>query len=279
MKIAVLMSTGQDPKFPLEVQPFKGITRKGPPILNPLDAIALEFALKIKSENSATATSITVGDDSMVPSVRASIELGMDESVLLRVDDQTQLDPVSTSKALESVMSSCGFSLILCGASSLDMGGSIVPSMLAQMLSMPVVTRVRDIEIALDGKSCKVWRKVRGYTEVLEVSLPVVLAVEMGPEPRRASLKRMIRTRNAEIVTKQAPETLIPCVRIDKYTLPKPRKKKSFPMPASASGADRLDALMAGGPSKAKSSSIIDSEPEEAAKSLAGIIKKVISQK
>jgi electron transfer flavoprotein beta subunit len=97
--------------------------------------------------------------------------------------------------------------------------------MVAELLGHPCVTVVAAIELTQgpEGARAVVEREVEGGREVVEVTLPAVLAAEKGlNEPRYASLKGIMSAKKKPIEEK--PVTLAPpALEILSLSLPAPR--------------------------------------------------------
>jgi len=80
------------------------------------------------------------------------------------------------------------FDILFFGKMGVGMDQSQVPSMVAEILSLPEVTQVAKLEIA--GDKITAHREIEGATEVVECGMPCVLAAEKGlNEPRYPNLK------------------------------------------------------------------------------------------
>ncbi|MEO0226216.1 MAG: electron transfer flavoprotein subunit beta/FixA family protein, partial [candidate division WOR-3 bacterium] len=91
------------------------------------------------------------------------------------------------------------YDLILCGCQASDDGYSQVGPTIASLLGIPHAVYVTKLEI--NGLTAKVNRELEGgLLEVLEISLPAVLAIQTGiNEPRYASMIGIKRAAGKEI--------------------------------------------------------------------------------
>jgi electron transfer flavoprotein beta subunit len=70
----------------------------------------------------------------------------------------------------------------------------------AELLDWPQATVVVKLEIAADGKSATAHREIEGAIEIVDLSLPAVIAAQKGlNEPRYASLKGIMAAKKKSI--------------------------------------------------------------------------------
>lgn len=94
----------------------------------------------------------------------------------------------ATAKILAKVVKNLPFNLILTGAQADDDGYGVVGPALAELIGVPHATMVKKVE--LSGQIARVNRELEGgFEEIVEVTLPAVLAVQTGiNEPRYVSI-------------------------------------------------------------------------------------------
>jgi len=132
-----------------------------PAIFNPEDLNALEAALRLREQHGGRVTVLTMGPPQAADILRAAMERGADEAILLTDRRAAASDTLATSYILARAVSRIGretpVDMVLCGRQ------------------------------AIDGRNTG-----DGYERV-EAPLPCLLTVtDQGPEPRPASAKRIM---------------------------------------------------------------------------------------
>ncbi len=179
-------------------------------ILNPYDEFALEQALRLREAAGAgEVVVISLGGAGVQTTLRSALALGADRAVHLRTE-AAQPDPLQVARALADELKRPPLDaarLLWFGKQAVDDGASQVAPMVAELLGHPCVTVVAAME--LQGEQAVVEREVEGGREVVEVTLPAVLAADKGlNEPRYASLKGIMAAKKKPLEEK--PVTLSP---------------------------------------------------------------------
>ena len=151
----ILVCVKQVPDVNLvKMDPVTGsLIRQGvPAILNPLDANALEAAVRVKEQYGGTVTCITMGPDMAEEALRECLAAGADRAVLLSDRAFANADTLATSYVIVSAAKQLGdFDMIFCGKESLDGATGQMGSQLAerfdasQISSLSIITEV-DLE-------------------------------------------------------------------------------------------------------------------------------------
>jgi electron transfer flavoprotein beta subunit len=168
-------------------------------IVNPFDMFAVEAALKIKDGNGARVTALTMGPPQATEALRTTLELGVDDAVLLSDRAFAGSDTWATSTTLSAAIRKMGdVDLVLCGKQAIDGDTAQVGPEMAALLDFPYSTFIKKIEM-LDG-GFKVVRQTDEGTEVWKLPMPALMTVikEIG-EPRVPSLRHKMRAKKAEI--------------------------------------------------------------------------------
>src|SRR5438093_12338983 len=122
--LRILVCIKQVPKAQeLQVDPkTQTLKRVGVPSeINPPDANALEFALRIKDDMPAEIVVLSMGPTSFDESLERAIAMGADRAVLLTDRILGGSDTVPTAHALsETIAKIGGYDLILCGEAPTD---------------------------------------------------------------------------------------------------------------------------------------------------------------
>lgn len=169
-------------------------------IINPFDLFAVEAALKLKDENGAKVTVITMGPPQAEEALRETISRGVDDAVLLSDRAFAGSDTWATSTVLAAAIRKLGkVDLILCGKQAIDGDTAQVGPETATLLDIPYATFVKKIE-SLDGGFLKATRQTDEGVEVWKLPMPALITVikEIG-EPRLPSLRHKMRAKKAQI--------------------------------------------------------------------------------
>jgi electron transfer flavoprotein beta subunit len=185
------------------------LIRQGvPSIVNFYDLHGLEGALRIKEEQGARVTVVTMGPPPAEKSLKECISLGADEAVLVTDRKFAGADTLATSyvlaKTIQKVEEEWGAAdMIFCGKQTLDGDTGQVGPGIACRLDLEQLTYVGEV-VQVDAKQRKVTvhRYLEDGIEVVETSLPVLItALKELNKVRRASLPGMIRAARYKPVT------------------------------------------------------------------------------
>lgn len=261
MNIIVCVKQVPDIEVPVVVEKGEITFRNSIPgeVMNPLDFLAIEEALRIKegAEN-GRVTLISLGTSSSEESLRKGLAMGADEAILLCDAAFDYGDSYSTALALAKKISTIPRDLVLCGRRSDDTQAGLVGAYLAHMLGLSLIQGAVSVVINYEDKKLTVHRKLeRGDQEVVTCFIPALLTVEVGLNtPRHLSVQGIFRTRKKEIAKYDSKELGLSSdevgpngskARIIHISPPKP-KMKGLIIPDSRLGpAERLRLIASGG--------------------------------
>jgi len=202
----ILVCVKQVPDINLvKMDPVTGsLIRAGvPAILNPLDANALEAAVRVKEQYGGTVTCITMGPDMAMEALRECLAAGADRAVLLSDRAFANADTLATSYVIRTAAAQLGdFDLIFCGKESLDGATGQMGSQLAerfdasQISSMSLIT-----ELDIENGTVTAERELEKGIELCQAQLPCLFTVEKtNYRPRIPNLKSWKASRSAEII-------------------------------------------------------------------------------
>jgi electron transfer flavoprotein beta subunit len=134
--------------------------------------------------------------------LREAISLGADEGILLSDRAFAGADTWATSFTLSKAVAKIGqYDLIICGRQTIDGDTGQVGPELAEMLAIPFIAYVSQVEEIKDGK-IRVRRMVEEGHEVIEANLPALITVSKEiNSPRLPSLRGISRSKSAKITT------------------------------------------------------------------------------
>jgi electron transfer flavoprotein beta subunit len=186
----------------IRIKERKPILEGAPLIFGDMDKNALEEAVCIKEKvGEGKITAMALGPAKLKDGIKEALAIGADEAVLLMDPAFAGSDTVATARALAKATQKIGeYDLILCGEGSTDNYSGQVGPRLAEMLDLPQITYVRELEIK-DGKIQAV-RNMEETFEVVEADLPALVTVanEIN-EPRLASLRQILQAARKPVQT------------------------------------------------------------------------------
>jgi len=176
-------------------------------IINPFDAYALEEGVRLKEQHGGKVTVITMGPPQAEEALREAISLGTDEAILLSDSAFAGADTWATAYTLSRAITKLGqYDIIICGRQTIDGDTGQVGPELAEMLDVPFVAYVSQIEEIADGYM-RIRRMVEEGHEVIETTLPAVITVVKEINvPRLPSLRGIARSKSATVPVWDAQE-------------------------------------------------------------------------
>ena len=147
-------------------------------VLNPDDAKAIAFALKMKALNPDILVEIlSMGPRSVVPLLENLLRLKIDKATLISDPLYVGSDTYVTSQILTKYIQSIEYDCILSGTHSLDGDTAHVPSQIAEILSLYQLSNVLEVSKEFShAEPFEVCVDSENFIESYEVSLPMVLS-------------------------------------------------------------------------------------------------------
>jgi electron transfer flavoprotein beta subunit len=146
---------------------------------------------------------VSIGVKQAQETLRTALAMGADRAILIEAtaDVQTDIEPLAVAKLLAAVVKDEAPGLILCGKQAIDNDMNATGQMLSALLGWAQGTFVSELAIA-DGKAA-VTREVDGGLQVISMTLPAVLTVDLRlNEPRYASLPNIMKAKAKPLVAK-----------------------------------------------------------------------------
>lgn len=179
MRIIVCMKQVLDlEKIRIKPETREPVLEGVPVRLGDFEKNALEEAVRIKeSQGDVTVTAVSIGSPKLKDTIKEALAIGADEAVILIDSGFQGSDAMGSARTLAKVVEKIGeYDLILLGEGSTDDYSGQVPSRLAEILNLPQVTYVRELEV-LEGERIRAVRDLEDVLESVEVNLPVVVSV------------------------------------------------------------------------------------------------------
>jgi len=224
MKLLVCISVVPDTTTKIKFKDGKELDTTGIQwIINPWDELALTRAIELKEQSGGKIEKVTVihvGAKWTEPVIRKALAIGADDAI--RVDTEAK-DSYQVAAEIANAIKDENYDLVFTGLESSDYNGLSVGAMLAEMLNLPSVASVSNVDFN-DGKFT-IKREIDGGFELLEVATPVVITVQKGIaiEPRIANMRgiMMAKRKPLKVVPAAGVEPLVEFVHFEEPQ-PKP---------------------------------------------------------
>ena len=167
--------------------------------MNPFDEIAVEEALRLKEKSLAQEViTVSVGNDSVVETIRTSLALGADRAIHVKTD--SDIESLGIAKILSKIVEEEKIDLVICGKQAIDDDNNQTGQMLAGNLNWPQATFVSSVEIMNHELTSE--REIDGGLEKIKLKLPCVVTTDLRlNEPRYVTLPNIMKAKKKEIKT------------------------------------------------------------------------------
>ena len=171
--------------------------------ISDFDGYALEVGLQlVERAGTGEVVVLCLGPDGVQETLRKALAMGAARAVQLKADD-VPFDGLAIAAALAAELKAGEYDLILFGRMATDTASGTVGPMTAQLLDLPCVTAVSQLELA-DGRGTA-RRDLEGATETLQFPLPAVLTIDEGiARPRLATLKGIMAAKKKPLEVRPA---------------------------------------------------------------------------
>jgi electron transfer flavoprotein beta subunit len=201
--------------------------------LNEWDSYATEEALQLRDRGGeGEVVVVSVGDEDSEDALRRCLAMGADRAVRVWSDELRGADPITVARALAPVVRKEEPALVLTGVQSSDAVQAATGAALAELLDLPRVAVITEVNWEPGAASATVKRELEGgLVDVVEVDTPALLTIQTGiNEPRYATLRAI----------KQAEQQEIDLVEPEDLGEPAARVRRMF-VPPKGEGAEMLD--------------------------------------
>ena len=184
------------------------VTQGLPLVFGDFEKCALEEAVRIKEKHGAKVTVLAVGTSKLRDTIKEALAIGADDAIIL-VDPVFQgSDAMASARVLAKAIQKVGqYDLILMGDSSADEYSGEIPPRVAELLALPQIGCVREIEVIADSgqiselKGLRVVRDLEKTLEVVEIDIPVVIGVTSELNiPRLAPLSAILKASRKPLI-------------------------------------------------------------------------------
>ena len=247
-----------DTEIRIDIEDGQVVEEKLQYVVNPYDDYAIEEALRLREKfGEGRITVLTLGPERAREAIMQALAVGADEAIHLADEAFQGGDAYTTAKALAEAIVGLDleYDIILCGKQGVDHDNAQVGIALAEMLNLPHVSLVTNLEVANDKSKATAQREVEEGKEVVETPLPAVITAQKGlNEPRYPTFAGIRAARKKPIHKKTAAE-----LGID-------------PKAVGAAGA-RLEIISFSPPPERGAGQIISGNPVEACRELVCLLR------
>jgi electron transfer flavoprotein beta subunit len=165
--------------------------------MNPFDEIAVEEAIRLREKGAATEiVVVSVGVKQAQETLRTALAMGADRAILVVAseDPNRDIEPLAVAKILAGIVAAEKPGLVLCGKQAIDNDMNATGQMLAALLGWAQATFASKLDI--ESGAATVMREVDGGLQVIRVTLPAIVSVDLRlNEPRYASLPNIMKAK------------------------------------------------------------------------------------
>ncbi|MDH3599854.1 MAG: FAD-binding protein [Candidatus Tectomicrobia bacterium] len=159
----------------------KTIIREGVPSeVNPFDALGIVRAAELKTASADEVVVVSMGPPQAKEGLIHSLALGADRAVLLTDRALAGSDTLATARALAFILEREKPELIICGRNSTDAETGQVGPEIAELLGLPHISQVRQLNYAAGSNRIVVERITDDGYQVVECPLPALVCVTEG---------------------------------------------------------------------------------------------------
>ena len=184
MNIVVCIKQVPDTKGGVKFNPDGTLDRASMlAIMNPDDKAGLEAALRIKEQNGAKVTVVTMGLPKADDMLREALAMGADEAVLITDRRLGGADTWATSSTIAAGLKKLDYDLIITGRQAIDGDTAQVGPQIAEHLGLPIISYAEAIKV--EGDSVVVQRQYEDRYHEIKAKMPcLITALAELNEPR-----------------------------------------------------------------------------------------------
>lgn len=164
----------------------KVIQREGVPSeINPFDLLGMNMAVDLKDGDTDSVVALSMGPPNAAEGLTQCYALGADRAILLSDRALAGSDTLATAQALSLALQREVADLIVCGRNSSDAETGQVGPEVAELMGLPHISNVRNLEIDRAANRITVERATDEGYQVLGCDLPAVVCVTEGAGQER----------------------------------------------------------------------------------------------
>ncbi|RFA10833.1 electron transfer flavoprotein subunit beta [Subtercola boreus] len=206
MKIIVLVKEVPDTYGDRKLVPETGLADRAASeaVLDEIGERSLEVALTYKDAHPDTEVIVlSMAPESATATLRKGLAMGATSVVHVADDSLAGADLGLTAEVLAAAITKTGYDLVITGNLSTDGSGGVLPSMLAELLGVPLAGSLSSVEISETGVTGV--RLTDAGTIDLTTALPAVIAItESMPDARYPNFKGIMAAKKKPVVSMTA---------------------------------------------------------------------------
>ena len=203
MRIIVLVKEVPDTAGDRRLDPVdKTVFRDGSdPIINPLDELALEEAIRLVESDGGEVTTLTIGPSGSEESIRKALAMGADEAIHVTDDALHGACVMQTARVVAAALRTLEWDLVIAGSEATDSRMSVLPVLVADSLAVPSLTFARKLTVG--GSELTIERTHESGFTTVSAELPAVVSVvDKINDPRYPSFKGIMAAKKKVIETR-----------------------------------------------------------------------------
>lgn len=160
------------------------LIREGvPSIINPDDKAGLEAALRLKDQQGAHVTVLSMGPPQADAALREALAMGADDAILVTDRAFGGADTWATAHTIAAALKTLDYDLIITGRQAIDGDTAQVGPQISENLNIPNISYAEDLKI--EGDSIIVKRQFEDRYHIVKAKMPcLVTALSELNEPR-----------------------------------------------------------------------------------------------
>ncbi len=148
MKIVVCMKETPSTEVPKSLGADMRLVRNpADTIQNPFDEYTIEEGIRQQEQHGGEVIILTMGPGTTDSNVRKALAMGADRAVVVTDPALAGSDSVATGRVLAAALQKIGYDLALFGQSSADAYGGVVPSVVAEVLGVPLLSFAAKVDV------------------------------------------------------------------------------------------------------------------------------------
>ncbi len=253
-------------------------------ITNPCDIVAVKWATGyMERSKSGEVTVVSMGSTKAERSIRDCFAHGVNKAMLLTDPSFEISDGLVTGRVLARAIKLLQCDLVLCGSQSYGSSIGWTSAVIANILDIPLISRVTEIKIDKEERRITTQRKLDNMRrEVVEIEPPCLLTVDpLLDRPRFPSVRSIRRAQTQEIGHYDREDLNLSLEEVGQAGLKtqivrllpgRPRPKMVFTPDSSLPAPERIKLVMSGGMTE-KKGNVLEGEPSDLAMKLVDFIK------
>ena len=167
--------------------------------MNPFDEIAVEEAVRLKEQGTASeVVAVSIGVSQCQETIRTALAMGADRGIHIQTD--AEIEPLAVAKLLKAVCDKEQPQLVIVGKQAIDDDCNQTGQMLAALADWPQGTFASKVMVA--SGEVAVTREVDGGLETVSLRLPAVVTTDLRLNtPRYTSLPNIMKAKKKPIET------------------------------------------------------------------------------